>query len=391
MNIEKVQTLLKQNNLDGWLLYDFRRSNSIAVDFLSIPPETHLTRRLFYWIPKSGSPVAVVHQVESHVVAHLPGEKKTYSASATLDEALHSIVKNSKKVAMEYSKMCNIPTLAKVDAGMVERIRSMGPEVVSSGTFLQYLLCEWSDEQLELHRQAGKVLDQAAAKAWEWIAGKLKSGQPLNEYDVQQFILKEIHAAGCIMDGEPICGVNEHSAMPHYAPSKQGSSQIKKGDWILIDLWCKKNAAHAVYADISRVAVAGSAPTQRQEEIFGIVFEAQKKATEFVESRVKEGKEVRGFEVDHAARQVIEKSGYGDYFTHRTGHNIHEEDHGPGANIDGFETHDDRLLIPRTCFSIEPGIYLPKEFGVRLEYDVYLHPRKIEINGGVQNLITTLF
>jgi Xaa-Pro dipeptidase len=390
MKIEKVQKFLQQNGLDGWLLYDFRRSNSIAIDFLSIGSEVHLTRRLFYWIPQKGIPVAIVHQVEAHVAAHLPGEKKAYSSIAQLEAVLRSVLKGSKKVAMEYSKECNIPTLSKVDAGMVEKIRSIGLEVVSSGNFLQYLLCEWSDEQLDLHRQAGKVLDQVAAKSWDWVRAKLKSGQLISEYDVQQFILKEIHSAGCVMEGEPICGVNKHSALPHYAPSQQGSAPIRKGDWILIDLWCKKNVSNSVYADISRVAVADTGPTPQQEKVFDVVLKAQKQATTFVQKRVEEGKEVRGFEVDLAARQVIEEAGYGEYFTHRTGHNIHEEDHGPGANIDGFETYDDRLLIPRTCFSIEPGIYLPEEFGVRLEYDVYLHPGKIEINGGVQNSIVRL-
>jgi Xaa-Pro dipeptidase len=376
MNIERVQTLLKQNGIDGWLLYDFRRSNSLAIDLLKIAPASHLTRRLFYWIPVKGKPVAVVHQVEAHVVSHLPGEKRTYASSKALDDILQSLLQKSKKVAMEYSPHCNIPTLAKVDAGMVEWVRSMGPDVVTSGDFLQYLLCEWSEEQLDLHRQAGKVLDQVAAKSWEWIAGKLKHEQSITEYDVQQFILREIHQAGCVMDGEPICGVNQNSAIPHYAPSITHNSKIKKNDWILIDLWCKKDVPQAVYADITRVAVAAKEPTARQQELFDIVSQAQKKATELVEYRVKEGKEVRGFEVDKAARDVIEKAGYGAYFTHRTGHNIHEEDHGPGANIDGFETYDDRLLIPRTCFSIEPGIYVPKEFGVRLEYNVYLHPKK---------------
>ena len=290
---------------------------------------------------------------------------------------------------MEYSPNCNIPTLAKVDAGMIDWIRSMGPRVVSSGDFLQELLCVWSPEQLQLHREAGKVLDRVAGDTWGWIGDKLRKNQSITEYDVQQFILKEIERAGCVMEGEPICGVNEHSAMPHYAPQKSGSKTIHKGDWILIDLWCKKKVPHAVYGDISRVAFAGEKPTEKQLEVFQVVYEAQKGAMEWVAARA--GKEMRGFEVDHVARGVIEKAGYGEFFTHRTGHNIHEEDHGPGANIDGFETHDDRLLTTGTCFSIEPGIYLPGEFGVRLEYDVYLHPNKIEVNGGIQDSIVTLF
>lgn len=388
MKIDRLQKLLSEKKIDGWLLYDFRRSNSIAIDFLKIAPDAHLTRRFFYWIPKSGNPVAVVHRIETHILAHLPGEKRVYSSAEELDEALRSILKGVGSVAMEYSHNCNIPTLAKVDAGMVERVQSLGPSVISSGDFLQELLCVWSKEQLELHREAGKVLDRVAEGAWNWIGDKLKKNQPVTEYDVQQFILKEIERAGCVMEGEPICGVNEHSAQPHYAPSKNGSKKIQKGDWILIDLWCKKKVPQSVYADITRVAVAGE-PSEKQQEVFQVVYDAQKAAMEWVAARV--GKEMRGFEVDHVAREVIEKAGFGEYFTHRTGHNIHEEDHGPGANIDGFETHDDRLLIPGTCFSIEPGIYLPGEFGVRLEYDVYLHPTKIEVNGGIQDLIVTLF
>ncbi len=388
LNLGKIQSLLKERTIDGWLLYDFRRSNSIAIDFLKIAPEAHLTRRFFYWIPKTGTPVAVVHRIETHILAHLPGEKRVYSSAEELEVILRSLLKGSYQIAMEYSNNCNIPTLAKVDAGMVERIRTLGATVISSGDFLQELLCVWSKEQLELHREAGKVLDRVAGEAWSWIGDKLQRNQNMTEYDVQQFILKEIERAGCVMEGEPICGVNEHSAMPHYAPSKSGSQKIQKGDWILIDLWCKKKVPHAVYADITRVAIAGE-PTQKQQEVFQVVYEAQKAATEWVAARV--GKQMRGFEADQVARDVIEKAGYGEYFTHRTGHNIHEEDHGPGANIDGFETHDDRLLIPGTCFSIEPGIYLPGEFGVRLEYDVYLHADKIEVNGGIQDLIVTLF
>ncbi len=389
MNIGQVQAVLKNSHLDGWLMYDFRRSNSLAIDFLKIGPEVHLTRRLFYWIPKEGEPIVLCSQVEKHIAVHLAGEKRTYGSWKELHKELKAIVGGAKKIAMEYSHLCAIPTASKVDAGMVELIQSMGPKVVTSATFLQYLMCQLTDEQLVSHREAGKILDHTAAKCWEWIKAQLAGNKKVTEYDVQQFILKEIHAAGCVMDGEPICAVNQNSANPHYAPTAHKSAVIKKGDWILIDLWCKKNTPHSVYGDITRVAVADSALAARQEEIFQIVSKAQKEATAWVAAHV--GKEMKGYEVDHVARKVIEEAGYGPYFTHRTGHNIHEEAHGPGANIDGFETYDDRLLIPKTCFSIEPGIYLPNEFGVRLEYDVYLHPNKIEIIGGVQEQIVKLF
>lgn len=392
LDIKQIKTLLAQENIDGWLLYDFRHNNPLACQFLSISPHVNLTRRLFYWIPKSGTPVCLVHDVEVDVIAHLSGEKRVYSSYQALIEQLSALLKGSKTVAMEYSPKCHIPTVSKVDAGIVELVQSFGPQVVSSAYFLQPLACQWSEKELTLHRQAAHVLDQAASFCWQWVSEQLKKGATITEYDIQQFLLKEIEQGGCIMEGAPICGVNHNTANPHYQPVRSKALQVKRGDWILIDLWCKKKMPGAVYADITRVAVADTIPTKRQQEIYHIVREAQKKATEFVESRVHHGKEVRGYEVDQEARHVINKAGYGPYFTHRTGHNIHEQDHGPGANIDGFETYDDRLLIPQTCFSIEPGIYLPHEFGVRQEYDVFIHSNKtIEINGGVQDGIVTLF
>lgn len=391
LDIERVQSLLKQEEIDGWLLYDFRHSNALACQFLSIPPDLNLTRRFFYWIPRKGPPIALVHFVEPDVTAHLSEEKRVYSSRKDLEQQLAIILRGSKKVAMEYSPRCNIPTVSKVDAGIVELIQSLGPHVVSSGSFLQYLTCQWSERQLDDHRQAAQVLDQAANRCWQWVSEQLKKDVHFTEYDIQQFILKEIHQAGCEIEGTPICGINQNSANPHYNPVKDRALPIKKGDWILIDLWCKKKVPHSVYADITRVAVADSKPTDRQSEIFHIVRIAQKRATEFVQARIQRGEAVRGYEVDAVARQVIDEAGYGRYFTHRTGHNIHEQDHGPGANIDGFETYDDRLLIPQTCFSIEPGIYLPQEFGIRQEYDIFIHPNQtIEINGGFQDSIVTL-
>ena len=392
LDIKQVQSLLAQEKIDGWLLYDFRHNNPLACQFLSIPPHVNLTRRLFYWIPQSGTPVALVHNVEVDVVNHLPGEKRIYSAYQMLSEQLSTLLKSSKVVAMEYSPKCNIPTVSKVDAGIVELVQSFGPKVVSSAYFLQPLTCWRSEKELTLHRQAAHVLDQAASLCWQWISEQLKKGAVITEYDIQQFLLQQIDQGGCAMEGAPICGVNHNTANPHYTSVKGKALQVQRGDWILIDLWCKKKVPGAVYADITRVAVADTSPTERHQEIYYIVLHAQKKATEFVESRVHQGKEIRGYEVDQVARQVIAEAGYGPYFTHRTGHNIHEQDHGPGANIDGFETYDDRLLIPQTCFSIEPGIYLPQEFGVRQEYDVFIHPNKtIEINGGIQDSIVTLF
>ena len=388
--VEIAQKILQESKVDGWLFYDFRHSNTQACEFLEIPPDAMLTRRFFYWIPAQGESVALVHGVEPHVLDHLPGQKKVYSAWKVLHEQLKELLQGKKSVAMEYSPKCAIPTASRVDAGIVELIRGFGVSVVSSASFLPHFTCVWSPDQYRLHKEAAQVLDETAAETWNWIGDHLKNNKPLTEYDVQQYILKEIDRKGCLMEALPICGVNENSANPHYCPDPKTSKPVKKGDFILIDLWCKRKAPRSVYADITRVAVAGK-PTDRHQEIFHIVSAAQKAGTELVRKRVEGREPVKGCEVDDACRAVIEKAGYGKYFTHRTGHNIHEEDHGPGPNIDGFETLDERLLLPKTCFSIEPGIYLPKEFGIRLEYDVYIHENhSIEVTGGIEDQLLVL-
>jgi Xaa-Pro aminopeptidase len=388
--IQAVQKILQEKQIDGWLLYDFHHSNALACDFLEISPKTMLTRRLCYWIPQKGDPIGIVHGVETHVLAHTPGKKMVYSAWKLFESHLKEILQGKKTVAMEYSPRNAIPTASKVDGGMLDLVREQGVKVVSSASFLQNFTCAWTPDQYELHKEAAEALDQTADSTWKWISDRLKQGELITEYSVQQYILGEIKKRKCVMDGAPICGVNQNSANPHYSPELKNSRSVKKGDFILIDLWCKRDLPRAVYADITRVAVAGR-PTARHQEIFQIVRNAQKAGTDLVRDRVTKRKEVKGAEVDDACRKVIVDAGYGDYFTHRTGHNIHTEDHGPGANIDGFETLDDRVLIPKTCFSIEPGIYLPKEFGVRLEYDVFIHENHtIEVTGGIEDKLVVL-
>lgn len=287
---------------------------------------------------------------------------------------------------MEYSPRNALPAISKVDAGTVELIRSLGVEVVSSANLLQ---SRWDEHKWQSHLAAAAALDAIAAETWEWIPRRLTDG--LTEYAVQQFILERLAARDCLSDDPPICAVNAHSADPHYVPPKEGSAGIQKGDFILIDLWCRKRGEGTVYADITRVGVAAQKPTARQEEIFGIVREAQEAATDLVRERFAQKRPLMGWEVDQAAREVIQRSGYGDFFIHRTGHNIDMRDHGPGAHMDNYETHDDRVVLPLTCFSIEPGIYLPGEFGVRLEYDLFVHADgRCQVTGGIQTGIETL-
>ncbi len=390
--IKDVQKYLHEYHIDGWLLYDFHKRNEYACHFLEIPEETHLTRRLFYWIPKTGEPIKLVHSVEPHVLEHLPGKRMTYNTWQTFDSQLKSLIQDKEVIAMEYSARDRIPYISIVDAGLIELIREVGVKVVSSGSFLQYFTCVWTQKQLGSHLEAAEHLSQIADKTWQWITHNLKTNSAITEYDVQQFIFKEITQRECVMDGLPICAVNEHAADPHYAPSAKNSTQIKRGDLILIDLWCKKKQKEAVYADITRMAIADTKQADKHQEIFQIVRRAQKAATDFIAQAVKEGRTVKGCEADRICRQEIEKAGYGKFFIHRTGHNIHTEAHGPGANLDSFETLDERPLIAKTCFSIEPGIYLPGEFGIRLEYDVYIHETgKIEVTGGSQEELFLLF
>jgi Xaa-Pro aminopeptidase len=384
-----VQQLLKERKLDGWLLYDFRRSNDIACSFLEIPPNQLLTRRFYYWIPTEGDPIKIVSAVEPHTLDHLKGNKVIYHSWQDLENLLKKTLRKHFKIAMEYSPYNAVPTVSKLDAGTMDFIRSLQVEVVSSADLLQKFTSVWTEEQLASHRAAANFLDHTAGKTWRYIAENLHSN--ITEYDVQQFILLEMEKNGFITDHDPICAVNENSADPHYTPNSKHSKKISSGDFILIDLWCKQKLSKAVYADISRVGIVNRKPTSKEQEIFAIVLFAQKAATDFVRQSFETGKPICGWEVDQVARNAISEKGYGKFFVHRTGHNIGIQDHGTGTHMDNLETHDDRLLIPGTCFSIEPGIYIPAEFGIRLEYDVYIHINgKIEITGGIQETIVTI-
>ena len=388
MDIQSIQQELLKQRLDGWLLFDFRRSNDLACDFLGIAKNELLTRRFFYWIPAKGEPIKIVHAVEIQALTSLPGQLITYRSWQDLEWSLGIVLKTMQRIAMEYSPRNAIPSMSKVDAGTIEMIREFGVEVVSSADLLQLHTSVLSEDQLKSHLFAADVLSQTFDKAWELIINNLDK---ITEFDVQQFILKEFEKQGCLSEDLPICAVNANSANPHYCPTKEQSTVIKKGDFVLLDLWCKQNIPHAVYADITRVGVAAYEPTSRQIEIFDIVKRARDAATQLVITHFTSRQPLRGCEVDRLCRSVIQKAGYGSHFIHRTGHSIHTSDHGNGAHIDNLETQDQRFLLPSTCFSIEPGIYLPGEFGVRLEYDVYIHQDgRVQITGGVQEKIACI-
>jgi Xaa-Pro aminopeptidase len=389
--ISQAQKHLKSLKIDGWLLYDFHKNNELAHQFLEISSGM-TTRRFFYWIPKEGTPIKIVHAIEPHVLDRWPGEKRTYLSWQSLEKELKSVLSKSKRVAMEYSPKNAIPYVSKVDGGTIDLVRSFGVEVVSSADFLPFFTAVLDEEQKKSHLRAASALAKIADETWAWIGGLLKKGKEVSEYDIQQKIFGDFNRLGLVTDSLPIAAVGKNSADPHYAPKEKGSSVVREGDLVLIDLWATEKGARSIFGDITRVAVAARKPSKKQQEIFDIVRGAQKAAVQLVKSRFLEGKRLEGWEVDKAARDVIEKAGYGKFFIHRTGHSIEMSLHGSGAHMDNLEMHDERPLLLNTCFSIEPGIYLPGEFGVRLEHDVLISgDGTVEITGGDQDKIVCLW
>lgn len=373
MSIPLIQGLLSEEDLDGWLFFDFHHRNDLMWEVLQIPKEAHITRRVFYFVPKSGSPVKIVSKIESHVLEHLPGELKTY---ATRDELKALLQKIRGRVAMEYST--NIPYISMVDAGTVDYLRSLGMEVVSSGGLLQKLTGVLTDAQIASHREAAKVVDGAVSEAFSFVGRCLRSGKPLFEGDVQKLILEYFSAHSCVTDHPPIVARGANSANPHYTMKGNGD-QIKQGDFLLVDLWCRKKQEGSIFADITRVACTKE-PTAVEKRAFDAVRGAQKLGVAHLRGKAP----IRAADVDTICRSHLESLGYGANVFHRTGHNIGIELHGNAANFDSFETFDDRVLVPKTCYSVEPAVYIPNEFGLRLEHDVLYLP-EIEVTGGVQD------
>lgn len=373
LNIEKIQSKLNELNLQGWLLHIWRNVNPVAIGALGLSEEGLRSRRCYYLIPAKGEPKKLLHAIEPDSLAALPGSDQSYTSHKELKERLAGMMKGMTAVAMEYSPECHIPTASWVDAGTVEMVRSLGVEVVSSAELVQYFEATLSDEQIASHFSAAELCKNIAADAFEEAGKAIRKGKPLREYDLQQWILERFRQANLEWEGEPIIGVNGNAANPHYSPTAEKSSEIKAGDVLLIDLWAKGKEAGSVYADQTWMGFMGENPPAKVKEVWELVRDARRAGYALVTRRIAAGEVVRGCEVDDATREVIVKAGFGDYFYHRTGHSITWTDHGNGANMDNLETHDDRPIIPRTCFSIEPGVYIP-EFGVRSENNVMIMP-----------------
>ncbi len=374
--IQQIQKILQEYKLDGWLLYNFRNTNIFATKILEMPTDKLSSRRYFYFVPAKGTPQKLVHSIEQYDLDHLPGDKIIYNQWKTLQDGVRKILSGSKKICMEYSPNNDIPYLSKVDAGTLEFIRTFGVDVVSSGNIVQYFEARWSEEQYHDAQDTANILLKIIDQAFGFIGTNLRSGKRVTEYDVQKLIMDEFGKHTLTTYAPANCSVNANGANPHYDPTPEVHQEIKKGDYILIDWWAKKKKSGAVYADFTWVGYTGNTIPKKYQEVFDIVKGSRDAAVEYLKNEFAAGRKVRGCDVDDITRKYIEERGYGKYFIHRTGHNIGEEVHGNGAHIDNFETMDVREIIPETCFSIEPGIYLPNEFGIRLEIDVYISKNK---------------
>ena len=388
MNLSEMQQDLRAAKLDGWLFYDFRGRDPIAHRILQLPPHMR-TRRWYYFVPAKGTPRKLVHKIESQSLASLPGETLYYAGQDELRKNLAKLFSRAKTVAMQYSPKNEIPYVAMVDAGTVELVRGAGPKVVSSADLVQKYEACWTPEQLEGHLAAGKVIDRIIRDAFALAARRVREKQPITEWELCQWIVKEFAAEGITADEGPDVAVNEHASDPHYAPSAERPTPIREGDLVLLDVWGKLKKPGSVYYDISWVGYMGPKVPEKPAKIFSVLCEARDRAVELIKTSISKGKALQGWQVDKAARDVVEKAGYGKYFFHRTGHSIGESVHGNGVNMDGLETKDVRHLIPGTCSSVEPGIYLP-EFGMRTEVDVYIGEKEARVTGAVQNQILAL-
>lgn len=377
LDVSAVQPLLVEQKIDGWLLYDFRGQNTLAKEIVA--PSGMQTRRWFYWIPRSGEPVAIVHKIEKQPFERVVGRKIFYAGWKELRAALDTVLRGHTRIAMEYSAGGAIPTLSRVDAGTIELVREFGVQVVSSANLVQQQKSRWRTGKAS-HLAAANALRELVKESWAYVARRLRMGKRVTEYDVQQRIWRGYRARGLESDGPPIVAIGPNAANPHYEPTKEKHAQIRPGDVLLFDVWAKQPGG--IYADETWMAYCGAAVPEKHARVFHTVVEARDAAVAFVRERKQQGRVVRGFEVDDVSRGVIERAGYGPSFIHRTGHSIDQNVHGDGVNIDNYETHDERVIVADVGFSIEPGIYLEGQAGYRSEIDVWCGERDCEVTTG---------
>jgi len=384
--IERIQEVLRNAGVPGWLFYDFRGSDPIAYRILGLDTHGHFTRRWFYLIPAHGTPRKLVHRIESHNLDSLPGETAEYVAWEELQKKLKRMLEDLSSVAMQYSPGNAIPYVSLIDAGTAELIQGLGLKLESSADLIQLFECVWNDEEIADHREAAAKITTIVQEAFEYTAGQIVQVGMTNEFEVQSFIMKRFAEEGLETDFPPIVAVNEHSGDPHYAPSEESFSEIRKGDFLLIDLWARVRDKDSVFADITWTAFFGDAVPEKVKEAFKVISAARDTGVEFIRNKLAQGRGPLGHEVDDAVRAVIQKAGFGQFILHRTGHNLARTIHGNGVNFDNFETHDTRRVIPGITCTIEPGVYR-SDFGLRSEINIYMTPTGVEVTTPPQEAV----
>ena len=384
MHLADIQSALREQKLDGWLFFDHHERDPLAYRILGFHPARHVTRRWYYYIPAHGEPQRLVHRIESGMLDALPGGKTLYSSWQSQAAGLEAMLSGTRRVAMQYSPQCAIPVVSMVDAGTVELVRSLGPDVVSSAELIQLFEARWTEGQLAGHLEAGRRVDEVRRAAFAEVGRRLTAGEALTEWDINRFVRTGFERAGLFTDHGPIAAVNANASNPHYEPTAEQHLPIKAGDVVLLDMWARLSQPDdSVYYDITWTGFAGREAPSEAVNVFNVVAGARDAAIDTVQRAVGKQQTIAGYQVDDATRGYIAERGFGEYFVHRTGHSIGRDVHGTGANMDNLETHDVRPLIARTCFSIEPGIYLPK-FGVRSEVNMYVGESEAIVTGEKQ-------
>ena len=387
MDLNAIQKALRDRNIDAWLFCDHHHRDPIAYRVLGLPDGLMVTRRWFYLIPAKGEPTKLVHKIEAGHLDTLPGAKLVYAGWQELFDTMKGFLAPHRDIAMQYSPNNLVFTISLVDAGTVDLIRGLGKNVVSSQDLIAQFEATMNDDQIATHYAARDIIDRLTVEAFQEIGRRVRSGGTY-EHEIQQWFMDAFQREGLVTDDAPIVAVNGNSGNPHYEPSVKHPVPIREGDFVLLDVWAKKNTPGAVFYDITWTGVLGK-PTEKQREIFKIVSEARDIGVKTAIDGVASGRSIAGWEVDRAVRAHIKKAGYGEYFIHRTGHAIGTEVHANGANMDDLEIHDERRILPNSCFSIEPGIYLP-EFGVRSEVNVLVRSGSAEVTGKIQHEIVTI-
>lgn len=387
MDLTAIQKALRDRNIDAWLFYDHHHRDPIAYRVLGLPAGLMVTRRWFYLIPAKGEPTKLVHKIEAGHLDSLPGTKRVYSGWQELFDSMKGFLASHRDIAMQYSPNNLVFTISLVDAGTVDLIRGLGKNVVSSQDLVAQFEATMNDDQIATHFAARDIIDRLTAEAFQEIGRRVRSGGTY-EHEIQQWFMDAFQRENLVTDDPPIVAVNANSGNPHYEPSAKHPVPIREGDFVLLDVWAKKNTPGAVFYDITWTGTVGK-PTDRQREIFKIVSEGRDIGSKTVLDAVSAGRPIAGWEVDRAVRAHIKKAGFGDYFIHRTGHSIGTEVHANGANMDDLEIHDERRILPNSCFSIEPGIYLP-EFGVRSEVNILVRAGSAEVTGKIQHELVTI-